>query len=65
LLTFNFRVEYKSGASNVAKDVLSRRDADDNMGKILALSVPPFQLFDDLQTASHHQFVTLYPYLFL
>jgi hypothetical protein len=48
LLGFDFRVEYKSGTTNVVADALSCRDTEDR-GEITTLTTPSFQLFDDLR----------------
>jgi hypothetical protein len=48
LIGFNFRVEYKSGSSNVVADALSRHDTEESVA-VMALSAPSFQLFDDLR----------------
>jgi hypothetical protein len=48
LLGFDFRVEFKYGATNVIADALSRRDAEEG-AEAMALSGPSFKLFDDLR----------------
>jgi hypothetical protein len=48
LLGFYFRVEYKSGTTNVVADALSCHDTEDR-GEITTLTTPSFQLFDDLR----------------
>jgi hypothetical protein len=48
LIGFNFRVEYKPSSANVVADALSRRDSEKGMSA-KTLSVPSFQLFDDLR----------------
>jgi hypothetical protein len=48
LLGFDFRVEFKPGASNIVADTLSRRDMED-LGEMLALTAPTFQLYEDLR----------------
>jgi hypothetical protein len=52
LLSFDFRMEFKPGASNVV-DVLSRHDMED-AGTTLALSAPMFQLLDDIRSSLAH-----------
>ena len=49
LLGFDFSVEYRSGATNVVVDALSRRDTDE--GEVLAISAPRFDLVDRLRHA--------------
>jgi hypothetical protein len=44
---FNFKVEYKSGATNIIVDALSWRDTEVGC-ELTALSVPTLQLFTDL-----------------
>jgi len=51
LLGFDFAVEYKPGAQNTVADVLSRRDTEDSMGAVLALSAPRFDFIDRLRQA--------------
>jgi hypothetical protein len=41
-------VEYKSGATNIVADALSRRDTAE-AGELMALSLPTFALFDELR----------------
>jgi hypothetical protein len=48
LLGFNFKVEYKTGTANIITDALSGRDTEAGC-ELTALSVPTFQLFDDLR----------------
>jgi hypothetical protein len=48
LLGFDFRVEFKPGASNVVADALSRRDAEEEAAA-MALSAPSFALLDDIR----------------
>jgi hypothetical protein len=50
LLGFDFHVEYKPSIANVVANALSRRDLETEPS-ILALSVPSFELFEDLQHA--------------
>jgi hypothetical protein len=50
LLGFDFRVEYKTGITNVTTDAMSRRDSAAKPS-MMALSVPSFALFDDLRCA--------------
>jgi hypothetical protein len=49
LLKFDFKVEYKPGATNTVPNALSHRDATD-AGELLMMSLPSFVLFDDLHT---------------
>jgi hypothetical protein len=48
LLGFDFKVEYKSSATNIVADALSRRDTAE-AGELMALSLPTFALFDELR----------------
>jgi hypothetical protein len=48
LLGFDFTVEYKPGTTNTIADALSRCDTEAE-ASLRALSVPAFQLFDDLR----------------
>jgi hypothetical protein len=48
LLDFDFRIEYKSGASNFVVDALSHHDTEES-ATLLMLSKPMFQLFTDLR----------------
>lgn len=48
LLGFDFRVEYKPGATNTVADALSCRDTEMEVA-VRALSLPSFSLFDDLR----------------
>jgi hypothetical protein len=47
LLGFDFKVEYKPGATNIIADVLLRRDTA-YVGELMALSLSTFALFDEL-----------------
>jgi hypothetical protein len=49
LLGFDFSVEYRSGATNVVADALSRRDQDD--GEVMAVSAPRFDFIERLRHA--------------
>jgi hypothetical protein len=49
-LGFDFSMEYKPGVANVVADALSQHDCE-AAPSILALSMPTFKLFDDLQQA--------------
>jgi hypothetical protein len=46
-LDFDFRVEYKPGATNIVIDALSRRDAK-SLALACALSAPSFSLCNEL-----------------
>jgi hypothetical protein len=46
LLGFDFSVEYRSGATNVVADALSRRDTEE--GELLAVSAPRFDFISRL-----------------
>jgi hypothetical protein len=48
LLGFDFHVEFKSAATNVVADALSRRDTE-AAAMMFALSAPSFWLFDELR----------------
>jgi hypothetical protein len=48
-LGFNFRIEYKPDAMNIVADSLSRRDTK-SLVLAYVLSVPSFQLFNELHT---------------
>jgi hypothetical protein len=48
LIGFDFKVEFKPGSSNVVSDALSRRDTEEEAAG-MALSIPSFQLFDDIR----------------
>jgi hypothetical protein len=48
LIGFDFKVEFKPGSSNVVADALSRRDTEEEAAG-MALSIPSFQLFDDIR----------------
>jgi hypothetical protein len=45
---FNFRVEYRSGSTNIVADALSCRDMADGP-KLMALSSQSFAVFDALR----------------
>jgi hypothetical protein len=47
LIRFDFRVEYRPGSTNIIADALSRHDTEAD-SVVMALSSPPFALFDDL-----------------
>jgi hypothetical protein len=49
LLGFDFKVEYRSGATNTVADALSRRDTEE--GELLAISAPRFDFIDRLRQA--------------
>lgn len=49
LLGFDFRVEYRSGKSNVVADALSRRD-DSESGYVCALSFPRIKWLAEIRT---------------
>jgi hypothetical protein len=49
LLGFDFSVEYRSGATNVVADALSRRDQDN--GEVMAISAPRFDFIERLRHA--------------
>lgn len=55
---FDFRVEYKPGATNTVADVLSRRDAEMQLA-VRALSLRSFSLFDDLRRELEHDSVAV------
>ena len=46
---FDFKVEYRSGATNTVADALSRRDTEE--GELLAISAPRFDFIDRLRQA--------------
>jgi hypothetical protein len=48
LLGFNFSVEYKPSAMNVVADALSHCHGD-KTGEVVAISVPTFEIFNDLR----------------
>jgi hypothetical protein len=50
-LGFDFRVEYKPGATNVVADTLSRRDIE-AQATTFAILAPSFKLFDELRAES-------------
>jgi hypothetical protein len=54
LLSFDFRVKYKPGVTNVVADALSRRDSEAG-AELLALSVPNFHIFDTLRQEIGHE----------
>jgi hypothetical protein len=49
LLGFDFSVEYRSGATNVVTDALSRRDNEE--GEVMAISAPRFDFIECLRHA--------------
>jgi len=49
LLGFDFSVEYRSGATNVVADALSRRDTEE--GDLMAISAPRFDFISRLRQA--------------
>jgi hypothetical protein len=49
LIGYDFRVQYKSGATNTVADALSRRNEGEE-GQLAMLSAPVFTLFDELRT---------------
>jgi hypothetical protein len=49
LLGFNFTVEYRSGATNIVADALSRHDNEE--GELLAISAPRFDFIERLRHA--------------
>jgi hypothetical protein len=49
LLGFDFSVEYRSGATNVVADALSRRDNEE--GEVLTISAPRFDFIEHLRHA--------------
>ena len=49
LLGFDFSVEYRSGATNVVADALSRRNTEE--GELLAISAPRFDFISRLRHA--------------
>jgi hypothetical protein len=49
LLGFDFSVEYRSGATNIVADALSRRDTDE--GELHAISAPRFDFIERLRHA--------------
>jgi len=52
LLEFDYTIQYKSGASNVVADALSRTTLCSS-GQLLLLSVPNFNFLDDLRCTLH------------